>query len=142
MILAALSEPPASPDPMFLGMLVLGLFTLVSLADKVDSFFQRRRRQPPVDVDLGKLTASIDLLTQLNKRNEERMTAIEQKLERDIATQRAYTAKSSKDIFDRIEGVRLEINTRFDGLQQTLAQNVQTMERAIGRVEGSSSRHD
>ncbi len=128
---------------MFLGMLVLGLFTLVALADKVDGFFQRRRRQPTVDVDLSKLTASIDLLTQLNKRNEERMTILEQKLERDISTQRSYTAKSSKDIFDRIEGVRAEINTRFDRLQTSLTQNVQTIERAIGRIEGSpSSRHD
>ncbi|WP_043585310.1 hypothetical protein [Geminisphaera colitermitum] len=126
--LAALGDiaAPHTPDPWFLGMLVVGLLTLVTLADKVDGFIQRRRRQPPVDVDLGRVTSSIAALTELVRKNEERIARLEEKHEEAFAAQRSYSAKSNREIFDTIRA-----------LSDTVSNNFRQVENSLGNLKGT-----
>ncbi len=134
-------------NPIFayaVGAVVLGgIVTAVTVADRVDSMIQRRRRQPSVDVDLKALETSISTLTTTvdalvkakddHTGHKERIIALEARaaelkaqLEREIATQRSYVAKTSKEIFQRI-----------DDVQSTVANNFKEVERGLGKVEGS-----
>jgi uncharacterized phage infection (PIP) family protein YhgE len=137
----------SAQNPLFayaVGAVVIGgIVTLVTVLDKIDAIWQRRKRTPSVDVDLGSLKTSIDALTATvdelksakddHSGHKERIKALEDKcaaldaqLDREIATQRSYIAKTHKDISDQIEGVR----TSF-------ANNIQSVERGLGRVEGT-----
>ena len=120
-----------------------GVVTAVMTMDRIDSMLQRRKRSPSVDVDLVGLSTAITTLTQTveelkaakdhHNGHKERIAALETKctelksqLDREISTQRSYVAKTSKDIFDRIESV-----------EKSVSKNFQEVERGLGRVEGS-----
>lgn len=137
----------SSSNPTFAyavwGVIFGGIVTLVVAANGIDSMLERRRRRPSVDVDLSglqsaikTLTASVDELKAAradHNGHKERIAALEEqcrKLDAEAATyastQRSYLAKLTRDFFDRIEGV-----------EKTMAQNFQTVERGVGRVEGA-----
>lgn len=133
---------PSNPT-VFLGLLMGALLTLAAGANQIDSIIQRRKRTPSVDVDLVGLSAAITTLTttvdelkadgKSHNGNKDRIAALEAKcaelksqLESEIRTQRSYIAKTHKDISDQIEGVR-----------SSFANNLQSVERGLGRVEGA-----
>ncbi|HTJ78498.1 MAG TPA: hypothetical protein VL357_05840 [Rariglobus sp.] len=137
----------SAQNPVFayaVGAVIIGgLITVITVADRLDAMIQRRRRQPSVDVDLSGLRADIQTLNssvaELKSAKEhhnghrERIAALETKcaelkaqIERDAATQRSYIAKTHKDITDQIDAVK-----------ESMANNFQQMERGLGRVEGT-----
>lgn len=123
----------------------LAIVSVLSVALTITLIYTALRRKPPLDVDLTKLASTADQLTQtvgeLKDTLEQyaghsaRISALEKEcatlrseLDREISAQRAYTAKTSREIFERIERV-----------EQSVAQNFQSVERALGRVEGMLS---
>lgn len=148
LVLAVADASAISADnPMFayaVGAVVMGgIITTVMVADRIDSMLQRRRRQPSVDVDLVGLQAAIKTLTatvdDLKKAqadhhgHKEKIAGLEEKcgrLEREAtafeASQRSYTAKLTREWFERIET-----------LERTVSSNFKEVERGLGKVEGA-----
>lgn len=144
---AASADKIDSNNPAFayaVGAVVLGgLIALVTVADRIDSMLQRRRRQPSLDVDLVGLQSAIKSLTSAvdelkaaradHNGHKERIAALEQRCEAldkeanaTASAQRSHLAKLTREFFERIEGV-----------EKTMAKNFQDVERGMGRVEGA-----
>lgn len=120
----------------------LGLISLLGVAVLVQSLVAAFRRKPPVGEDLVQLRTSIDslkksveLLTLAHEKHvahSAEITALQKEVDRlktqreeDQRSARSYTAQSNQRIFERI-----------DELAETVAANFQSVERAIGKVEG------
>jgi hypothetical protein len=156
--LAQVADPAVSAqNPVFayaVGAVIIGgIITVVTVADRIDSMVQRRRRQPSVDVDLVGLSAAIKTLTASveelktakdnHSGHRERIAALETRcaelktqLEREIATQRSYIAKNTHEIFERIEADSKETRTAIGTLTKTINTEFNTLYRALGKVEG------
>lgn len=104
------------------------------------------RRRPPIDVDLAKLASAIEALqgtvAKLTERTDSQahhateiealqkeITGLRIAREADVAAQRSYTQRTTREIFERIEGV-----------ERAVATNFQSVERALGRIEGQLTR--
>lgn len=167
---AATAEKIDAHNPVFayaVGAVVIGGFiAAVTVADKIDSMLQRRRRQPSLDVDLVSLQGSIttlnasvaDLKAAKDNHNghRERIAALEARcteqkelcehlkaqLEREIAAQRSFQAKNTREIFDRIEADGKDLRASITILGSTINKEFNTLYRALGKVEGITIERD
>jgi predicted nucleic acid-binding Zn-ribbon protein len=127
---------PLSPAAQLAVVSLLGVIaTLVIIWSAI-------RRKPPVGEDLVQLRGSIDALnrsvetlTKAHERHASHASEIEtlkkevlqlqRQREDDQKSTRAYVAQSNQRIFERI-----------DELADSMSKNSQSVERAIGRIEG------
>jgi predicted nucleic acid-binding Zn-ribbon protein len=118
------------------------IVSLLSVALTLVLIYNALRRKPPLDAELVKLQSaieslqkSVDDLTETQKAHathaseiaelQRKVTALEQHREEDARAQRTYTRESGQRIFVKI-----------DELSASVAQNFQSVERAIGQLEG------
>lgn len=136
------SFTPLSPGAQ---LALYAVFTVVVGGSTLWANIRAGRRKPTVDVDLVKLAASIehlqktvDTLATTAERHASHASEIAglkrelddlRKLrEADAASHRGWGAKTTREIFDRIEAV-----------EKSVAANFQSVERALGRIEGQLS---
>jgi uncharacterized protein YydD (DUF2326 family) len=120
----------------------MALVSLLGVIATLVIIWSAIRRKPPVGEDLVQLRGSIDALnrsveslTKAHDRHASHAAEIEtlkkevlqlqRQREDDQRSTRAYVAQSNQRIFERI-----------DELANSTAKNFQTVERAIGRIEG------
>jgi hypothetical protein len=158
---AATADKIDANNPVFayaVGAVVIGaLITAVTVMDKIDSMMERRRRKPSLDVDLVGLQSSINTLNttvadlKLAKDNHnghrERIIALETRcaelktqLEHEIASQRSFQARNTREIFERIEADSKALQASIGALSSTINKEFITLYRALGKVEGGT--HD
>ena len=132
----------------------LNVMSVLGVVGVIAGLWAVFRRRPPVDVDLVRLHTSIqslekavDALTIAHKRHEaheNKLAELDSKLrhleslrESDAHTQRSYMAKTTREIFDRIESESRVTQDKLDTLTHTVAENMQRVERGLGNVEGA-----
>jgi hypothetical protein len=82
------------------------------------------KRNPPLDAQLADFKASISDL-------DEEVARLREQREEDQKNQRAYTQRTTRELFDRIERV-----------ESSISENFRSLERALGRLEGElKARH-
>lgn len=147
-------------NPAFLVGVVGVILSVFYAVDKIDAFAQRRKRQPSLDVDLVSLQSAITTLTasvadlkaakDSHNGHKERIAALEARcaeqraqcedlkgqLEREIASQRSFQAKNTREIFERIEADAKDLRTSIATLGTTINKEFNTLYRALGKVEG------
>ncbi|WP_043588956.1 hypothetical protein [Geminisphaera colitermitum] len=100
-----------------------GLISSLSIAALALSVWAYFRRRPPVDADLSRIEADLKAL-------KEQHAALVEKQDREAAEQRKQTDDLINGVYKRIEAVQSSFNRNF-----------QTMERALGRIEGAIERN-
>jgi predicted nucleic acid-binding Zn-ribbon protein len=118
---------------------LLSLLAIVALVLAIQAHF---RRKPPIDTELVKIHASVEHLssaaikldqwvTEITKHAgkietlEGKVNALESHRESDIAQQREYVEKVSREIFGQVRSAVESFNA-----------NIQQVERALGILEG------
>lgn len=120
-----------------------GLASLLGATALVLGILAYFRRKPPIDAELVKLTASIESLRESvdelkRARNDhnshgQRIAALEQRMpviEAQIATNTASLRDETTDCINRVYDV-------IRKLDESTADNLKAIERAIGRIEGA-----
>lgn len=119
-----------------------GLFSVLAGLALILAILAHFRRKPPLDTELVKLHSAIESLkVSVRTLNEtatrhaehapeiaslkEKVRTLEAAREADLAAQRKYTRETSHEIF-----------AKLDELKNSVSQNFQRVERALGQLEG------
>lgn len=120
----------------------LTMVSLLAAVLMVLNILQIVRRKPPLDTELAKIHGAVQSLqASVQKLDgtvgahashsskieslEKQVRDLELKRETDLAAQRKYTRETTHEIFEKIDGLRMSLNG-----------NLQSVERAMGRIEG------
>lgn len=120
----------------------LAFVSLLTVVVTLASLWSMLRRRPPLDAQIAKfeatiagLTESVDKLTEAQEAAaghsaeisalKDRVAALETQREADADAAREDLRRTTRELFDRIEGV-----------EKAVATNFQAVERALGRLEG------
>lgn len=137
-------------DPKF----QVNVMSVLGIVGVIAGLWAMFRRRPPVDVDLVRLHTSIealekavDALTVAHKRHEahenklseldSKVRHLEQLRESDAHAHRSYMAKTTREIFERIESEARITQDKLDALMVSISTNLQKVERGLGNVEGA-----
>lgn len=109
----------------------LAIFSLLTVVVTLVSLWSMLRRRPPLDAQIARFEAAIE---GLNRSVADLAEAQRQAsshgfridaIERNCAACRIETNRALKDVYDRIESV-----------ESSMGENFQSVERALGRIEG------
>jgi hypothetical protein len=132
----------------------VNVMSVLGIVGVIAGIWAMFRRRPPVDVDLVRLHTSIeslekavDALTIAHKRHEaheNKLAELDAKVrhleglrETDAHAHRSYMAKTTRELFERIESEGRITQDKLDALTASLGENMQRMERGLGNVEGT-----
>jgi predicted nucleic acid-binding Zn-ribbon protein len=121
----------------------LNLISLLGILALILSILAYFRRKPSLDTELIQLRTTIESLTatvaKLVTNQEEHATHAQQiaDLKHEVVQLKAHREEDQRSQRTYIRETTKEIFTAIDALKSTFSTNVQAMERALGKLEGS-----
>ncbi|MBI5770896.1 MAG: hypothetical protein HZA93_24170 [Verrucomicrobia bacterium] len=142
----------------------VNVWNLVSLLIALGTLWAFGRRKPPLDAQLVRLETSIealnrnmaDLATAQKQAAgheleiaalKDKVRNLEARRDEDLRAQRTYTRETTRELFekmesnaritqDRLDALANDFAARIETLSQSLSENIQSVERGLGRLEG------
>jgi hypothetical protein len=111
----------ASNPVIFLGLLIGGLYALVSLIDTVDGFVQRRKRTPAIEAEFAR---------------KEDVAELAARHDREIQRMREEAAAFRGEISGKVSTELTYMRIAVEKLTTSINKDFNTLYRALGKVEG------
>ena len=109
-----------TPEYVHTGILVVTLCTLLGGAYCVVSIWDKVRRKPTIEQTLSGFISREEYRQNISEIRDDIA-----RIENDLKTQRSYTAKTTREIFDELRKINASLNKELQG-----------MNRSLGEIEG------